>query len=145
MNFKTLASKAMACFYFSIAFLHASFSIIFHSDDTLRCEAMESIISSVDSMVWLIYLFIHFNVDMYFAHWRSSSHLFSRANCLFVQRSFQQDLRIFWLFSGEWCWGKAMVAYKNPKQRKREKSERLRGEREIRSRLLILDLKDGKL
>ena len=43
-------------------------------------------------------------------------------------------------------WGKAMVAYTKPQQRKREESERLRGERDqIRSRLLILDLKDGKL
>ena len=38
-----------------------------------------------------------------------------------------------------------MVAYKMPQQRKKEESERLRGEREIRSSLLILDLKDGKL
>ena len=38
-----------------------------------------------------------------------------------------------------------MVAYTKPQQRKREESERLRGEREIRSSLLILDLKDGSL
>ena len=31
------------------------------------------------------------------------------------------------------------------KERKKEDSERLRGEREIRSSLLALDLKDGKL
>ena len=37
-----------------------------------------------------------------------------------------------------------MVAYRKPQQRKKEESERLR-EREIRSSLLILDLKDGKL
>ena len=36
-----------------------------------------------------------------------------------------------------------MVAYTKPQQRKKEESERLRGE--IRSSLLILDLKDGKL
>ena len=38
-----------------------------------------------------------------------------------------------------------MVTYKKPKQRKKEEIERLRGEREIRSSLLILDLKDGRL
>ena len=37
------------------------------------------------------------------------------------------------------------MAYTKPQQRKREGSERLRGEREIRSSLLILDLNDGKL
>ena len=31
-----------------------------------------------------------------------------------------------------------------PQQRNREESERIRGEREIRSSLLIFDLKDGK-
>ena len=30
-------------------------------------------------------------------------------------------------------------------KRKKEESERIRGEREIRSSLLILDLKDGRL
>ena len=34
-----------------------------------------------------------------------------------------------------------MVAYTKPQQRKNVESERLRGEREIRSLLLILDLK----
>ena len=38
-----------------------------------------------------------------------------------------------------------MVAYAKPRQRKKEESEKLRGEREIRSSLLILDLKDGRL
>ena len=38
-----------------------------------------------------------------------------------------------------------MVAYTKPQQWKKEESERLRGERELRSSLLILDLKDGKL
>ena len=38
-----------------------------------------------------------------------------------------------------------MVAYTKPQQRKLEESERLRRKREIRSSLLILDLKDGKL
>ena len=38
-----------------------------------------------------------------------------------------------------------MVAYTKPQQRKEEETERLRGEREIRSSLLILDLKHGKL
>ena len=37
------------------------------------------------------------------------------------------------------------MAYTTPQQRKKEESERLRGEREIRSSLLILDLEDGKL
>ena len=37
-----------------------------------------------------------------------------------------------------------MVAYKKPLQRKQEESEG-KEEREIRSSLLILDLKDGKL
>ena len=38
-----------------------------------------------------------------------------------------------------------MVAYTKPQQRNKEESEQLRGEREIRSSLLILNLKDGKL
>ena len=38
-----------------------------------------------------------------------------------------------------------MVAFTKPQQRKKEESARLRGEREIRLSLLILDLKDGKL
>ena len=38
-----------------------------------------------------------------------------------------------------------MVAYSKPQQGKEEESERLRGERAIRSSLLILDLKDDKL
>ena len=38
-----------------------------------------------------------------------------------------------------------MVAYIKPQQKKKDESERLRGEREIRSSLLMLDLKDGKL
>ena len=37
-----------------------------------------------------------------------------------------------------------MVAYTKPQQEKKEESKDLRGEREIRSSLLILDLKDGK-
>ena len=37
-----------------------------------------------------------------------------------------------------------MVAYIMPQQRKKEESERLRV-KEIKSSLLILDLKDGKL
>ena len=38
------------------------------------------------------------------------------------------------------------MAYTKPQQRKKEESERLRGERDqIRQSLLILDLKDGKL
>ena len=38
-----------------------------------------------------------------------------------------------------------MVAYKKPQQRKKEENERLRGDREIRSTLLYLGLKGGKL
>ena len=38
-----------------------------------------------------------------------------------------------------------MVANTKPQQWKKEESGRLRGERESRSSLLILDLKDGKL
>ena len=48
-------------------------------------------------------------------------------------------------FSNELCWGKALVAYTKPQKLKKEESERVRGEREIRSSSLILDLKDGKL
>ena len=48
-------------------------------------------------------------------------------------------------FFSELCWGKAMVGYTKPQLRKKEESEKLRGEREIQSALLILDLKDGKL
>ena len=33
-------------------------------------------------------------------------------------------------FFSELCWGKAMVAYTKPQQRKKEESERLRGERD---------------
>ena len=36
------------------------------------------------------------------------------------------------------------MAYTKPQQRKEEESERLRGDREVRSSLSILDLKDGK-
>ena len=38
-----------------------------------------------------------------------------------------------------------MTAYTKPPQWKKEEIERLRGERAIRSSLLILDLKDGNL
>ena len=38
-----------------------------------------------------------------------------------------------------------MGAYTKPQQRKREASEKLRGKREIRLSLSILDLKDDKL
>ena len=37
------------------------------------------------------------------------------------------------------------MAHTKPQQRKKEESEILRGEREVRSSLLILDLNDGKL
>ena len=47
-------------------------------------------------------------------------------------------------FPSDLCGGKAVVAYAKPQQRKKEESERLRGEREIRPSLLILDLKDGR-
>ena len=64
--------------------------------------------------------------------------------CAFHPTSFLPAPFLPFFFS-ELCWGKAMVVYKMPQQRKKEESERLRGEREIRSSLLILDLKDGKL
>ena len=51
------------------------------------------------------------------------------------------DINVF----TEFCWGKAMLAYTKPPQRKKEESERLRGKREVRSSLLILDLKHGEL
>ena len=38
-----------------------------------------------------------------------------------------------------------MVVYTKPQHRKKEENDRLRGKREIRSSLLILVLKDGKL
>ena len=38
-----------------------------------------------------------------------------------------------------------MVAYTKPQQTKKEEGERLRGDREIRSSILIWDLKDGRL
>ena len=38
-----------------------------------------------------------------------------------------------------------MVAYTKPLQMKQKGSERLRGERQVRSSFFILDLKDGKL
>ena len=38
-----------------------------------------------------------------------------------------------------------MVAYTKPQHRKKEESESSEEDREIRSSLLILDLKDGKL
>ena len=50
--------------------------------------------------------------------------------------------------TGLFC-GKTMAAFTKPQHRKKEESEKLREERreerEIRSSLLILDLKDGKL
>ena len=54
-------------------------------------------------------------------------------------------LPYFFYFILESLLGKVMVAYTMPQQRKKKVSEKLRGEREIRSSLLILDLKDGKL
>ena len=37
---------------------------------------------------------------------------------------------VSFFFFCELCWGKAMVAYAMPQQRKKEESERLRGERD---------------
>ena len=34
------------------------------------------------------------------------------------------------IFFSDLCWGKAMVAYTKPQQRKKEETERLRGERD---------------
>ena len=44
----------------------------------------------------------------------------------------------------ELCWGKAMVVYTKPQKRKKEEGKRLRGEGEIRSSSLILNLKDDE-
>ena len=41
----------------------------------------------------------------------------------------------------ELCWGKAMVAYKKPQERKKLKGLE---KREMRSSLLIVDLNEGK-
>ena len=46
-----------------------------------------------------------------------------------VSYSYLYSLVKFFFFS-ELCWGKAMVAYTKPQQRKKEESERLRGERD---------------
>ena len=49
------------------------------------------------------------------------------------------------LFS-EVCWGKAVVAYTKPRQRKKEEGKRLRGEGELIKFIeLCFDMKDGKL
>ena len=47
-------------------------------------------------------------------------------------------------FFSELCYGKDMVAYTKPQQMKKEESGKLRGEKEIGSSLLIIDLKEGK-
>ena len=48
-----------------------------------------------------------------------------------LQILFKIMLNTFFLFLfSELCWGKAMVAYKKHQQRKKEESERLRGERD---------------
>ena len=44
----------------------------------------------------------------------------------------------FGLFFNELCWGKAMVAYTNPQQKKKEENERLRGERD---KIKFIDLR----
>ena len=41
---------------------------------------------------------------------------------------FREQFSFFTSFN-KLCWGKAMVAYTKPQQRKKEESERLRGER----------------
>ena len=47
-------------------------------------------------------------------------------------------------FSSELCWGKAMVAYTMPQQRKREEREQLRGWR-VQIKFIDLRLKIGLL
>ena len=42
------------------------------------------------------------------------------------------------LFFSELCWGKAMVTYTMPQQRKKEESEQLRGERD---KIKFIDLR----
>ena len=49
------------------------------------------------------------------------------------------------MFFSELRWGKAMVACTKLLQRKKEESKRLRGKRDTRSSLLILDFKDDGL
>ena len=51
-------------------------------------------------------------------------------------------LFLFSYLLSESCRGKAMMAYTKPQQRKKVETERLIGEREMRSGLLILDLKN---
>ena len=52
----------------------------------------------------------------------------------------QADYRFFFLllFFSDLCWGKAMVAYTKPQQRKKEESEKLRGERD---QIKVIDLR----
>ena len=48
----------------------------------------------------------------------------------FVPKTIANPLpSIYIVFFSELCWGKAMVAYRMPQQRKKEESEMLRGER----------------
>ena len=47
-------------------------------------------------------------------------------------------MAIFFRFFNELCWEKAMVAYTKPQQRNKERSERLRGERD---QITFTDLK----
>ena len=44
----------------------------------------------------------------------------------------------FFIFFSELCWAKTMVAYKKPQQRKKEESERLRGERD---QIMFIDIR----
>ena len=50
-------------------------------------------------------------------------------HCIFNVIANCKSLHIAYFFS-ELCWGKAMVAYTMPQQRKKEESKRLRGERD---------------
>ena len=49
---------------------------------------------------------------------------------LFLMRSTKDNLAFLMVFFSELCWGKAMVACAMPQQRKKEKSKRLRAERD---------------
>ena len=55
--------------------------------------------------------------------------------------SMVKPFSVFAIFFSGLCWGKAMVAYTMPQQRKKEESERLRGERD---QIKFIDLGFGR-
>ena len=74
----------------------------------------------------------------------STSEQFNLFSSIFQFLSLLLSFRKF-LSLSEACRGKVMVACTKSQQRKKEESERLKGDREIRSSLLILDLNGSKL